>query len=82
MVGLLTQTLVVHTVRTPKMPFGQCRASAPLLTMSLVIMAVGLWLPLGSLGSLAGYFRPQALPFVFCGWPVASLLGYCGRVVG
>ena len=73
-VGLLTQTLVVHMVRTPKLPFVQSRAAAPLMAMTLAIMAVGLWLPLGP---LAGYFKLQALPAAYYGWLLAILLGYC-----
>ncbi|MGB7479062.1 MAG: magnesium-translocating P-type ATPase, partial [Burkholderiaceae bacterium] len=33
-VGLLTQTLIVHMIRTPKLPFIQSRAAAPLLAMT------------------------------------------------
>ena len=33
-VGLLTQTLIVHMIRTPKIPFIQSRAAAPLLVMT------------------------------------------------
>ena len=73
-VGLLTQTLVVHMVRTPRIPFVQSRAAAPLMGMTLAIMAVGLWLPLGP---LAGYFKLQALPGAYYGWLLAILLGYC-----
>lgn len=40
-VGLLTQTLIVHMIRTPKLPFIQSRAATPLLVMTGVIMAVG-----------------------------------------
>ena len=73
-VGLLTQTLVVHMLRTPKLPFVQSHAAAPLMGMTLAIMAVGLWLPLGP---LAGYFKLQALPAAYYGWLLAILLGYC-----
>ena len=73
-VGLLTQTLVVHMVRTPKLPFVQSRAAAPLMAMTLAIMAVGLWLPLGP---LAAYFKLQALPAAYYGWLLAIVLGYC-----
>ena len=73
-VGLLTQTLVVHMVRTPKVPFLQSRASAPLMGMTVAIMAAGLWLPLSP---LADYFKLQALPMAYYGWLVAILLGYC-----
>ncbi len=74
-VGLLTQTLVVHMLRTPKLPFVQSRAAAPLMAMTLAIMAIGLWLPLGP---LAAYFKLQALPAAYYGWLVAILVGYCG----
>ena len=73
-VGLLTQTLVVHLVRTPRLPFVQSHASAPLLAMTLAVMALGLWLPNGA---LAGYLRLQALPPAYYGWLFAVLLGYC-----
>ena len=73
-VGLLTQTLVVHLIRTPKLPFIQSRAATPLLVMTLAIMAVGIWLPMGP---LAADFKLQALPSSYFGWLVAILLGYC-----
>src|SRR5690606_27508325 len=52
-VGLLTQTLVIHMIRTPKIPFIQSRAATPLVIMTGIIMAVGIFLPMGP---LAGYF--------------------------
>jgi Mg2+-importing ATPase len=58
-VGLLTQTLIVHMIRTPKLPFLQSRASAPLMAMTAIIMAAGIFLPMGP---LAHYFKLQALP--------------------
>jgi magnesium-transporting ATPase (P-type) len=70
----ITQTLVVHMVRTPRLPFIESRAALPLMGMTLAIMAVGLWLPSGP---LAGYFKLQALPPAYYGWLVAILLGYC-----
>ncbi len=73
-VGLLTQTLVVHLVRTPKLPFVQSHAAAPLMGMTLAIMVVGLWLPIGP---LAGYFKLQALPAAYYFCLLTILLGYC-----
>jgi Mg2+-importing ATPase len=73
-VGLLTQTLVVHMVRTPRLAFVQSHAAWPLMADTLAIVAVGLWLPLGA---LAGYFSLQALPAPYYGWLAAILLGYC-----
>ncbi len=73
-VGLLTQTLVVHMLRTPKLPIVQSRAAWPLTAMTLAIMVIGLWLPAGA---LAGYFKLQALPVAYYGWLIAILVGYC-----
>ena len=73
-VGLLTQTLVVHMIRTPKLPFIESRAAAPLLAMTAAIMAVGIFLPMGP---LASYFKLQALPLAYFPWLAAILLGYC-----
>ena len=70
-VGLLTQTLIVHMIRTPKLPFIESRAAAPLMAMTLVIMAVGIFLPMGP---LADYFK---LPTAYFRWLAGILLGYC-----
>ena len=72
-VGLLTQTLVVHMIRTPKLPFIESRAAAPLLVTSLLIVALGIYLPMGP---LADYFRLQALPPAYFAWLLALLAGY------
>ena len=73
-VGLLTQTLIVHMIRTPKLPFIESRAAVPLMLMTLAVMAAGIWLPMGP---LAGYFKLQALPPAYFPWLVGILLGYC-----
>ena len=72
-VGLLTQTLIVHMIRTPKIPFIQSRAATPLLVMTAVIMAIGIFLPMGP---LAHYFKLQALPPLYFVFLPMILLGY------
>ena len=72
-VGLLTQTLIVHMIRTPKLPFIESRASATLTAMTGAIVLLGLWLPMGP---LAGYFKLLALPPAFFGWLAGILVGY------
>lgn len=72
-VGLLTQTLIVHIIRTPKIAFIQSRASWQLMGMTLLIMAVGVYLPMGP---LAGYFKLQPLPLPYFGWLAAIIAGY------
>ncbi|MFC5474461.1 magnesium-translocating P-type ATPase [Paraherbaspirillum soli] len=71
--GLLTQTLIVHMIRTRKIPFLQSRASWPLLITTATIMAIGVFLPMGP---FAEYFKLQALPLSYFGWLAAILLGY------
>ena len=74
-VGLLTQTLIVHMIRTPKIPFLQSRAAMPLMVMTGGIMAVGIFLPMGP---LAHYFKLQALPSLYFVFLPLILLAYMG----
>ena len=71
--SLLTQTLIIHIIRTNRIPFLQSRAAWPLLTTSLVISTIGILLPYVTLGRYLG-FTP--LPAVY--WPllVATLVCY------
>lgn len=62
MVGLLTQTLIVHMIRTAQIPFIQSRAATPLLIMTAVIMCIGIFLPMSP---LASYLKLQALPLSY-----------------
>jgi Mg2+-importing ATPase len=71
--GLLTQTLIVHTIRTQKVPFIQSRASGPLLFATGAIMAIGVLLPMGP---WAEYFKFQPLPASYFAFLFVILLGY------
>ena len=71
--SLLTQTLIVHIIRTQRIPFIQSRASLPLLLSTLGIMAVGVWLPYSP---LAAYFGFVPLPAIYFAWITAFLLAY------
>ena len=48
--SLCTQTIVIHMIRTPKVPFLESRASAPVTASTAAAMALGLLLPLTPLG--------------------------------
>jgi Mg2+-importing ATPase len=75
-VGLLTQTLVVHMLRTPLLPFVQSRAAPPLMAMTALIVVLGIALPMGWFGALSHAFALQPLPgFYFVGL-LGILLGY------
>ncbi|MCE9888340.1 magnesium-translocating P-type ATPase [Kluyvera intermedia] len=71
--GLLSQTLIVHMIRTRRIPFVQSRAAWPLFAMTLVVMAVGIALPFSP---LASYLQLQPLPLSYFPWLVAILVGY------
>lgn len=73
--SLLTQSLIVHMLRTPKIPFVQSRASTALLGATLAVMAVGIFLPMGP---LAPYFKLQPLPLAYFPLLAAILAGYMG----
>ena len=71
--GLLSQTLIVHMIRTQKIAFIQSRASVALLMMTSLVMAAGIYLPMYG---LAHYFKLEELPSVFFPWLLAILLCY------
>jgi Mg2+-importing ATPase len=70
--SLLTQTLIIHIIRTNKIPFLQSRPSTALLVMSGLIMAVGVALPFTPLGRYLGFTR---LPMLY--WPYIALTLLC-----
>src|SRR5512135_769395 len=53
--SLFTQTLIIHVIRTNKIPFIQSRASRPLIITSIVIVAVGAWLTVSPLANTLGF---------------------------
>jgi P-type Mg2+ transporter len=71
--SLLTQTLIIHVIRTNRIPFLQSRASWPLIVTTTVIMVLGAWLPSSPIGESLG-FTP--LPSLY--WPLlgVTLFGY------
>jgi Mg2+-importing ATPase len=71
--SLFTQTLIIHVIRTNKIPFIQSRASWPLILTSLAIVAVGAWLTVSPLATTLGFVP---LPPSFWLFLAAMLLGY------
>ncbi|HHR6050950.1 TPA: magnesium-translocating P-type ATPase [Providencia alcalifaciens] len=72
--GLLSQTLVVHMLRTQKIPFIQSTAALPVLLTTGIIMALGLYIPFSSFGTMIGL---QPLPMEYFPWLVLTLVSYC-----
>ena len=56
--SLMTQTLIVHIIRTPKIPFIQSRPALPMLLITLTIMAVAIYLPFSPIASVLGFVPP------------------------
>lgn len=72
--GLLSQTLIVHMIRTRKIPFIQSRATWPVIGMTTLVMVIGIVIPFTSFGAYIGL---QALPLSYFPWLVGILLSYC-----
>ncbi|MFF2094213.1 magnesium-translocating P-type ATPase [Paenibacillus sp. NPDC058174] len=72
--GLLSQTLIVHMIRTEKIPFIQSTASVPVVLLTSLIMALGIYLPFSGFGSSIGL---EPLPLSYFPWLAATLLSYC-----
>jgi Mg2+-importing ATPase len=73
-VGLLTQTIIVHMIRTQHIPFIQSRAATPVILLTASIMALGIYLPYSSLGA---HFGLVPLPLSYFPWLAGILLSYC-----
>ena len=71
--SLFTQTLIIHVIRTNKIPFIQSRASTPLIFTSLAIVTVGAVLPYSPLAGVLGFVP---LPPLYWALLAAMLLCY------
>ena len=72
--GLLSQTLIVHMIRTRRIPFIQSNAAWPLMLMTFAIMAIGIAILFTTFGSYIGL---MPLPMSYFPWLIATLLCYC-----
>lgn len=74
LVGLISQTLVVHMIRTEKIPFIQSRASNSMMVMSLLSVLTGLLIIFVEPLRTAIDFAP--LPANYWGWLVGIIVLY------
>ena len=70
--SLMTQTLIVHVIRTNQIPFIQSRASWQLTMMTIAVMGIGAWLPFSPLARYLGFVP---LPWQF--WPLLAVTLVC-----
>lgn len=75
--GLLSQTLIVHMIRTEKIPFIKSRATIPVIILTLIVIVIGISIPFTHLGLSIGL---QPLPVEYFAWLVFILIGYCSMV--
>ena len=71
--SLFTQTLIIHIIRTNKIPFIQSRASWPLIFTSVIIVAVGALLTVSPLANALGFVP---LPPLYWLYLTILMLGY------
>lgn len=74
--GLVSQTLVVHMLRTRKIPFLQSTATLPVLLSTSIVIAIGCYLPFSPLAEHFGFITLEA-PRYFM-WLVITMLAYMG----
>ncbi len=72
--GLISQTLIVHMIRTRRIPFVQSSAAWPLTIMTVLIMIAGIYLPFSP---FASSFKFVPLPGSYFIYLLSMLLGYC-----
>jgi Mg2+-importing ATPase len=63
--SLITQTLVIHIIRTNKRPFIESRPSKFLISMSILIVLIGLIIPFSGISGALGFVPPPPIFFVY-----------------
>jgi len=67
--SLVSQTLIIHVIRTRRLAFIESRASPALLATSLAVCALGIWLPFSPFAAALGF---QRLPALY--WPILAAM--------
>ena len=63
--SILTQTLIIHVIRTTKIPFIESWASPPLIAATVTICAIAIALPYTPIGATLGF-----VPLPGAYWPI------------
>ncbi|GBC42858.2 magnesium-translocating P-type ATPase [Rhizophagus irregularis DAOM 181602=DAOM 197198] len=71
--GLITQTLIVHMIRTPKFPFLQSTASLPVCLSTLAVMSAAIIIPFTPLNK---YLGMVPLPGLYYSYLLGVLVTY------
>ena len=71
--SMWSQTLVIHMIRTPKIPFIQSHASLPVILLTFTGIGVLTIIPFTALGTMLGLAK---LPMVYFGWLGLTIICY------
>jgi Mg2+-importing ATPase len=71
--SILTQTLVIHVIRTARIPFIESLASVPLLVATFLVCLAAIALPYTSAGEALGFVP---LPVTWWPWMASFMIGY------
>jgi Mg2+-importing ATPase len=72
--SLFTQTMIVHMIRTRKIPFIQSNASISMVIMMVIILSIGVLIPMTPI--TATYFKMQSLPISYFIWLIITVISY------
>lgn len=72
-IGLITQTVVVHIIRTRKIPFVQSMASIGVTLSTIIVIVLAVFIPGSTFGT---FFNFVALPTNYWQWMVLIVLAY------
>ena len=72
--GLISQVLIVHMIRTEKVPFIQSRATKPVIFLTALISIIGLAIPYTVFGQKIGLVP---LPWTYFPFLLITLVSYC-----
>lgn len=72
--GLLTQTLIIHMIRTAKIPIIQSTASWPVIVGTAIVMALGVAIPFSP---IKDFVKMVPLPGMYFPYLLGALIGYC-----
>jgi Mg2+-importing ATPase len=70
--SVFTQTMIIHVIRTNKIPFIESRASWPLIASSIVIVSAAAWLTISPLAETLGFVP---LPQLY--WLLLAIMMIC-----
>ncbi|KAH7655538.1 P-type ATPase protein [Dioscorea alata] len=71
--GLIMQSLIIHMIRTEKIPFVQGMASSPIILSTCLVSALAILIPFTAVGTAMGL---TTLPLSYFGFLVVLFLGY------